>query len=62
MPARRALRNPDKVLAHDGNLRVEPPEAPTVVAQGAPMASPILEVGALLQAFQGFFQMPQQIL
>ena len=57
MLPRRALRNPDEVPAHDGNLHVEPSEAPAAMAQGAPVAPPVSEARALLQALQGFFQM-----
>ena len=60
MPPHRAPKNLEEIpahLAHDRNLRVEHPEAPTAVAQEALVAQPVPEIRALLQAFQGFLQM-----
>ena len=48
MAPHRVPKNPDEVPIRDGNPCTEQPEVPTVVAQGAPMAQPNLEAGALL--------------
>ena len=48
MPPHRAPRNPDEVLVRDENPHAEHPEVSTIVAQGALVAQPNLEAGALL--------------
>ena len=58
----REPRNPSEVPVRDGNPRAEQPKVLTAVALGAPVAQPNLEAGALLQVFQGFLQLQQQVL
>ena len=62
MPPRRVPKNSNEIPARAGDPRADQPEAPAAVAPKVHMAQPILEVGALLQAFQGFLRLQQQLL
>ena len=62
MPPRRVSRNSNEILARVGDPRADQPKAPAAVAPEVHVAQLIPEVGALLQAFQGFLQLQQQVL
>ena len=62
MSPRLAPGNSNEIPARVGGPHVDQPEAPAAVAPEVHVAQPTLEAGALLQAFQGFLQLQQQLL
>ena len=57
MPPRRTPKNSNEIPARAGDPRADQQEALATVAPEVHVAQPILEAGALLQAFQGFLQL-----